>query len=130
MDLTLSCLKSKGLTLNWEKSIFSVPELVFFGFQISANGLAPDVNKDEAVKNARPPQNAAEVRSFVGLVNYCAHFIPNFETLAEQRVITPRVAHPQSGCAARSRRMPLISFKMLSAVTVLLHIMIKQQPQS
>ena len=57
--------------------------MVFFGFKISANGLAPDVKKVEAVQNARPPRTAAEVRSFLGLVNYCARFIPNFATLAE-----------------------------------------------
>ena len=33
LDRTLSGLASKGLTLNQEKCIFSVPELVFFGFR-------------------------------------------------------------------------------------------------
>lgn len=61
LDMTLPHLKSKGLALNREKCIFSIPASVFFGFKISANGLAPDVNKVEAVKNARPPQIAAEV---------------------------------------------------------------------
>lgn len=37
----------------------------------------------EVVRNARPPKNAVEVRSFLGLVNYCVHFIPNFVILAE-----------------------------------------------
>ena len=83
LELTLSRLESKGLTLNREKCIFSVPELVFFGFKVSADGIAPDDKKVDAVKNARTPQNAAEVRSFLGLVNYCARFIPNFATLAE-----------------------------------------------
>ena len=83
LELTLSRLENTGLTLNREKCVFSVPELVFFGFKISANGIAPDDKKIDAVRNARPPQNAAEVRSFLGLVNYCARFIPNFATLAE-----------------------------------------------
>jgi len=83
LELTLERLKLKGLTLNREKCLFSVPELVFFGFKISADGIKPDDKKVDAVKNARPPQNAAEVRSFLGLVNYCARFIPNFATLAE-----------------------------------------------
>ena len=37
----------------------------------------------EAVAEAREPQNATELRSFLGLVNYCAKFIQNFATLAE-----------------------------------------------
>ena len=82
LDRTLLHLESKGLTLNREKCIFSVPELDFFGFKISANGISPD-DKVEAVRNARPPTTAAEVQSFLGLVNYCARFIPNFSTLAK-----------------------------------------------
>ena len=83
LELTLSRLESKGLTLNRGKCVFSVPELVFFGFKISADGITPDDKKIDAVRNARPPQNAAEVGSFLGLVNYCARFIPNFATIAE-----------------------------------------------
>ena len=82
-SLELSRLENTGLTLNREKCVFSVPGLVFFAFKISANGIAPDDKKIDVVRNARPPQNAAEVRSFLGLVNYCARFIPNFATPAE-----------------------------------------------
>ena len=61
LELTLSRLENTGLTLNREKCVFSVPELVFFGFKISANGIAPDDKKIDVVRNARPPHNAAEV---------------------------------------------------------------------
>ena len=36
-----------------------------------------------AVKDAKPPQNAAEVKSFLGLVQYCAKFLPDFAQAAE-----------------------------------------------
>ena len=68
LDWTLLRLESKGLTLNQEKCIFSVPELVFFGFKISPNGISPDNKKVEAARNARPPTTAAEVWNFLGLV--------------------------------------------------------------
>ena len=48
----LSRFENTGLTLNREKCVFSVPELVFFGFKISANGVAPDDKKFDAVRNA------------------------------------------------------------------------------
>ena len=83
LDQMLVRLESKRLTLNREKCIVSVPELVFFGFNISANGIAPDDKKVEIVRNARPPKTAAKVLSFLGQVNYCTLFIPNFATLAE-----------------------------------------------
>ena len=37
----------------------------------------------EAVVDARQPQNAEEVRSFLGLVNFSARFIPNLASIAE-----------------------------------------------
>ena len=83
LDQTLQRLCDRGLTLNKDKCLFSVPELVFFGFKISAAGLSPDDKKVEAIQNARAPTNVGEVRSFLGLVNYCARFIPNFATVSE-----------------------------------------------
>jgi hypothetical protein len=80
---TLQRLHAHGLTLNKEKCLFSVPELLFFGFKISAAGLAPDHKKVEAIQQAPIPANAGEVRSFLGLVNYCARFIPDFATVSE-----------------------------------------------
>ena len=35
----------------------------------------------QAVQIARPPQNEKEVRSFMGLVQYSAKFIPNLATI-------------------------------------------------
>ena len=37
----------------------------------------------QAIVSAREPQNASEVRSFLGLANYNARFIPGFATVAE-----------------------------------------------
>lgn len=40
LQLTLARLAERGLTLNQEKCVFSVPELVFFGHKVS--GISPD----------------------------------------------------------------------------------------
>ena len=39
--------------------------------------------KVAAVQNAKPPKNVAEVRCFLGLVQYCAKFLPNCVREAE-----------------------------------------------
>ena len=36
-----------------------------------------------AFQNAKPPQSTAEVRSFLGLVQYCGKFLPDFSQVAE-----------------------------------------------
>ena len=67
----------KGLTLNKDKCLFSVPQLTFFGFKVSSAAISPDDQKVSAIKDARRPTNPNKVRSFLGLVNYCARFFPN-----------------------------------------------------
>jgi hypothetical protein len=37
----------------------------------------------KAVNNFRVPENPTEVKSFLGLVNFCAKYICDFATLAE-----------------------------------------------
>lgn len=66
-----------------ETSVFSVHELVFSGFNISASALTPDDEKIEDTQNASAPSNAGEVRSLLSLVNYWASsFISNFATIS------------------------------------------------
>ena len=78
----LSRVQDRGLTLNGEKCKFNVPEITFFGYTISAAGIRPTAQSVAAIHNGRKPSNASEFRSFLGLVNYCSRFIPNFSTIA------------------------------------------------
>ena len=56
---------------------------MFFGHKVFAVGISPDGRKVDAVKQARPPHNVSELRSFLALPSYCARFIPHFSTIAE-----------------------------------------------
>ena len=76
-------IKSRGLTLNGNKCAFSMDRLVFMGHVLSEKGIGPAAAKAEAIVKARNPENAGEVRSFLGLVNFCARFVPNLATEAE-----------------------------------------------
>ncbi|CAB4038291.1 Hypothetical predicted protein [Paramuricea clavata] len=82
LNTVLATLHECGLTLNREKCKFSVSEVTFFGYTISANGIRPTDETVTAIRNAPKPPNASEVRSFLGLVNYCSRFIQNFSTVA------------------------------------------------
>ena len=81
---TLENLREEGLTLNKEKCVFTMSELTFMGYLLSSKGIGPTESRVEAVMNAKEPQNAGEVRSFLGLVNFSARFIPNLATTTEQ----------------------------------------------
>ena len=79
----LQRLRECGLTLNEKKCQFRLPKLTFFGHELSSNGISPCEEKVSAVQNAKCPQSTAEVRSFLGLVQYCAKFLPEFAQIAE-----------------------------------------------
>ena len=53
------------------------------GHVLSEKGIAPEQEKVKAVSLAREPENAGEVRSFLGLVNYCGRFIHDMATISE-----------------------------------------------
>ena len=75
-------LSSKGLTLNRKKCQFKMSHLEFMSHVLSARGIGPADIKVKAVVEARDPTNAAEVRSFVGLVNFTARFILDLSTVS------------------------------------------------
>lgn len=83
LEKLLQRLQQRGLTLNGEKCKFKMPQLEFMGYLLSARGIGPTESKVEAVVNAREPESVAEVRSFMGLVNFSAKFIPNLATVSE-----------------------------------------------
>ena len=76
-------LKTRGLTVNKEKLELKMNRLTFMGHVLSTEGITPTKSRVEAIMNARCPETASEVRSFLGLVNYCGKFIPNLATVAE-----------------------------------------------
>jgi hypothetical protein len=68
-----------------------MPKLTFMGLLLSNRGIGPTEEKVRAVVEAREPQNVTEVKSFLGLVNFSARFIPDLATVAEpMRRLTKR----------------------------------------
>jgi hypothetical protein len=83
LHAVLSRLHEQGLTVNAEKMALNKSSIEFFGVVFSANGVSPSPAKVKALKNAAQPSNPSEVKSFLGLAQYCARFIHNFSTLSE-----------------------------------------------
>lgn len=79
----LKKLSEAGLTVNKDKCQFNMSELVFMGHKLSGRGISPSEEKVRAVRDARKPQNVAEVRSFLGLVQYTGRFIQDMATITE-----------------------------------------------
>jgi len=94
----LERLKEKNLTLNPEKCKFHMTQMVFMGLVLSDKGIGPAEDKVKAIVDAREPLSASELRSFLGLANYNARFIPDFATVAEPlRRLTQKGVHFEFG---------------------------------
>ena len=79
----LKRLKEYNVTLNDQKCVYGVPELEYLGFKLSSRGVDIASSKLKAIKAVRPPKDSSELRSFLGLVQYIAKFIPNMSTINE-----------------------------------------------
>lgn len=79
----LLVLKQNNARLNQSKCVIGVQQLDILGFKVSSTGISPSEEKIIAIRNFRQPESKEEVRSFLGLVNFVAHFIPNLSTRSE-----------------------------------------------
>lgn len=79
----LERFEQSGLTVNVDKCEFFKRELDFFGFHFSASGISVENKKKEALLNAKSPKSVGEVRSILGLANYCGRFIQNLATVCK-----------------------------------------------
>lgn len=78
---TLTKLQDKGVKLNRDKCKFSMEKLTFFGHQFSKEGISADPDKVQTIIGHSPPKSVGEVRSFLGMTQYVARFIPQYATL-------------------------------------------------
>ena len=83
LEMVLSRLHKHGLRANSSKCEFFHDKIEFCGHEISQDGLHKSQKKIGAVVNAPHPENVSQVRSFIGLINYYQHFLPNLSTLLQ-----------------------------------------------
>lgn len=74
-------INEAGLRLN--KCVFGVQELFFLGHKITAQGISPLPEKIAFIINTPAPTDATTLRSFVGLVEYYAKFVPSLADVVE-----------------------------------------------
>ena len=69
--------------MNQNKCVYNQPQLPFFGYVFSAHGMSPDSSKVQEIINLETPSTVSEVRSFLGMANYCSRFIPSYSTITQ-----------------------------------------------
>lgn len=71
-------LREAGLRLKPTKCHLAKPKVEYLGYIVSAQGIAADPKKVEAIKSFPVPANLKNLRLFLGLASYYRRFIPRF----------------------------------------------------
>ena len=81
LEEVLNWLQWSGMLVNREKCKFLAPSVKYLGHWIDVDGLQPIQEKVKAIKDAPPPKNVHELKSYLGLLTYCSWFLQNISTI-------------------------------------------------
>ena len=81
LEKVLQRLEEYGLKANKEKCKFLRDSVEYLGHVISAEGLRQSPRKTKAILEMPAPQDVAQLRSFLGMVQYYAKFLPDLATV-------------------------------------------------
>jgi len=83
----INCLLDRlikfNVKINTVKSTFLETTLPYLGYLVTKDGVKPDPKKYQSIMEAPNPKNVAELRSFLGCIQYYSRFIKSFANLAE-----------------------------------------------
>ena len=65
----------KNFRFGFKKCEFDKQHLNFFGHVFSESGISPCPSKVSTIKSPPPPTNVHQLRSFLGMIQYCQRFI-------------------------------------------------------
>ena len=74
--------QQKGVVFNKAKIQFKCKEVSFFGHTWTPQGIKPDNKKVSAILGMKPPEDAKNLQSFLGLVNYLTRYSGRLSTLS------------------------------------------------
>lgn len=69
---------TQHLKKSQKRLVFRTNKISFFGVIFSQNGISPDPAKVKAVRAFSHSQNVKELRSFLGMTNYCSRSIKGY----------------------------------------------------
>ena len=78
IELVFSRLQQYQLKIKPKKSFLFQTEVSFLGHILSAQGISPNPEKVDKVRDWPVPKTSKEVHSFISLASYYRRFIPNF----------------------------------------------------
>eukprot|EP00210_Caulerpa_lentillifera_P005009 g4783.t1 len=90
ISATLTALHKGGLRLNVGKCHFGYGTVSFLGHVLSEQGVQTDPQKTEAIAHWREPENASDIRRFLGLCNFYRDHIHRYSEISEPLLLLTR----------------------------------------
>ena len=81
LDEVFTRLEDSGVRVNLAKCTFVQTSVHYLGHCIDAKGIHPTSDKLKAIIVAQKPANVRQLRSYLGLINYYAKFVPHMSTV-------------------------------------------------
>ena len=83
-----------GMKLNLKKCQFGLESLSWLGYNLAENGISPDIDKAEAVKNMVLPETIKEIQSHLGLFQFFSDVIDKYALIAGPLSAVTSPDHP------------------------------------
>ncbi|XP_022872608.1 uncharacterized protein LOC111391593 [Olea europaea var. sylvestris] len=82
LEMVFTSLAAHQLYANAKKCIFAQRQIEYLGHLLSAEGVATDPNKIEAMVHWPTPRNLRELRGFLGLIGYYRRFVAGYGAIS------------------------------------------------
>ncbi|KAK1346531.1 hypothetical protein QTO34_000387 [Cnephaeus nilssonii] len=79
----LNFLGDKGYYVSPAKVQLSAPTVTYLGICLTPNSRGLTVDRAQAIQDRQPPTSVQQILSFLGLVGFFHHWVPNFALLAK-----------------------------------------------
>ena len=83
LDAVFTRLREKGLKAKPSKCVLFKSPIEFLGHLVSADGIEPQPDKLDTIRNWPTPHCLRDVRAFYGLASYYRRFVKDFAAIAE-----------------------------------------------
>ena len=117
LSFLFSTLSENKLKINIKKCNFFKPEVKFLGHLISKAGIRPLPERLESISKFPKPELVTQLRSFLGVINYCHRFIPKISD-----ILSPLSALSQGPKRSTVKWNPAADNAFLAAKDALLSI--------
>ena len=78
-----SVLEAQNFTLRLDKSVFFRDSVRFLGFHLSLDGIRPDTDRLNIIRDFAEPRNKKDLQSFLGRCNYYRQFVIRYSNYLE-----------------------------------------------